>query len=168
MSPRKLFVTSSNEILLSCPSCYYSKLASITNIIGHQQLLYIKCKCKTIFHVELEFRQKKRKNTNLSGYYCIPSEENDWGRIPDWSQGMHVRTVNCTIRNLSMNGVGFVALNRHNIKEDTRLVVKFMLDNSARLLIEKNVLVRVVNGNYIGCEFFEEEQNDSNLGFYVM
>ena len=81
---------------------------------------------------------------------------------------MHVRTVNCTIRNLSMNGVGFVALKRHNIKEDTRLVVKFMLDNTARLLIEKNVLVRVVNDNYIGCEFFEEEQNDSNLGFYVM
>ena len=168
MPHSKLFVTSSNEIMISCPSCYYSKLASIANIIGHQQLLHIKCKCKTIFHVELEFRQKKRKNTNLSGFYCIPSEENDWGRIPDWSQAMHVRTVNCTISNLSMNGVGFVTLNRHNIKEDDRLVVKFMLDNATCLLIEKNVLVRVVNGNSIGCEFLEEERNDSNLGFYVM
>ena len=138
------------------------------NIIDHKQLLHIKCKCKTIFCVELEFRQKKRKNTNLSGFYCIPSQENDWGRIPDWSQGMHVRKVNCTIRNLSMNGVGFVTLNRHNIKVDDRLVVKFTLDNAARLLIEKNVSVRFVNGNYIGCEFFKEEQNDSNLGFYVM
>ena len=168
MPHSKLFVTSSNEIMISCPSCYYSKLASIANIIGHQQLLHIKCKCKKIFHVELEFRQKKRKNTNLSGFYCIPSQENDWGRIPDWSQGMHVRTVNCTIKNLSMNGVGFVTLNPHNIKKGDRLVVKFMLDNATLLLIEKNVLVRVVNGNYIGCEFFKEEQNDSNLGFYVM
>ena len=168
MPHRVFFVTSSNEIMISCPSCYYSKLTSLANIICHQQLLRIKCKCKTIFHVELEFRQKKRKNTNLSGFYCIPSQENDWGRIPDWSQGMHVRTVNCTIKNLSMNGVGFVTLNRHNIKEDDRLVVKFMLDNAVRLLIEKNVMVRFVNDNFIGCEFLEEEKNDSSLGFYVM
>lgn len=165
MGLQKLFVSSDNKITIDCPHCWHSRVVNIANLIVHQKVLRIKCRCKSIFSVELEFRKKKRKRTNLDGFYYSPTQES----IPDLSQGIHIRAVNCTIRNLSMNGVGFVAFNnRHNIKKEDKLIVKFMLDNATRLLIEKNVLVMVVNGNYIGGEFFDVEQNDPRLGFYVL
>ena len=165
MELQKLFVSSDNEIKIHCPHCRHSRVVNIANLIVQQQVLRIKCRCKSIFSVELEFRKKKRKSTNLDGYYYNPTQES----IPDLSQEIHIRAVNCTIRNLSMNGVGFTVFNnRHNIQKEDKLIVKFKLDTATRLLIEKNVSVRVVNGNYIGCEFFDAEQNDPKLGFYVL
>jgi len=161
---QKLFVSPDNKISIKCPHCWHSRVINIANLLVHQKLLRIKCQCESIFKVELEFRKKKRKNTNLDGYFYNPTQE----KIPDLSQETHIRAVNCTIRNLSMNGIGFVTLKRHNINKDDKLVVTFILDTATRFLIKKNVLVRVVNGNYIGCEFLEEEQNDPNLGFYVL
>jgi len=162
---QRLFVSSDNKVTIKCPHCWHSREVDLARLVVCHNVLKVKCTCNSIFNVELEFRKKNRKKTDLQGFYFNPAQKE---KIPDLSRETHLRAVNCSIRNLSMHGVGFVTLQRHSIKKDDQLIVKFMLDNAVRLLIEKNVIVRVVNGNYIGCEFFKEEQNDAGLGFYAL
>jgi hypothetical protein len=52
---------------------------------------------------------------------------------------------------------------------ETKLKVKFALDKEPPETIEKEVLVKGINDNYIGCEFIEESGfSDRTLGFYLM
>jgi hypothetical protein len=50
-----------------------------------------------------------------------------------------------------------------------RLMVKFTLDREPPEIIEKEVIVKTIQDNYIGCEFIEESGfTDRTLGFYLM
>ena len=49
------------------------------------------------------------------------------------------------------------------------LKVKFTLDREPPEIIEKEVIVKGIHDNYIGCEFIEETGfTDRTLGFYLM
>jgi hypothetical protein len=50
-----------------------------------------------------------------------------------------------------------------------KLRVKLTLDKEPPEVIEKDVIVRGINDNYIGCEFIQETGfSDRTLGFYLM
>jgi hypothetical protein len=77
--------------------------------------------------------------------------------------------INCRIKNLSMGGVGFTALNRVRVQVGDTLKVKFTLDKVPPEIVEKEIIVRTIKDNYIGCEFTKESGfNDRTLGFYLM
>ena len=68
-----------------------------------------------------------------------------------------------------MGGLGFTALDQIRAQVGDTLVVKFTLDKEPPEIIEKEVLVRTIRDNYIGCEFVEESGfTDRTLGFYLM
>ena len=52
-----------------------------------------------------------------------------------------------------MGGVGFTALNRVRVQVGDTLKVKFTLDKVPPEIVEKQIIVRTIKDNYIGCEF---------------
>ena len=68
-----------------------------------------------------------------------------------------------------MGGLGFTALNRVRVQVGDMLKVKFTLDKKPQEIVEKDVIVRTIQDNYIGCEFTQESAfRDRTLGFYLM
>jgi hypothetical protein len=81
----------------------------------------------------------------------------------------HQSHINSTIKNISVDGIGFISNGQHNLKPGNELVVKFALRRSGRVRpVQKRVIVRSVSGKYIGAEFFPKDKNDPDIGFYFM
>ena len=104
--------------------------------------------------VELEFRKAYRKDIKFSGDYVLLPDRNISGKM--------------MVINISKTGVGFQVLGAVNIKEGSRLQVKFNLDDKHNSIIDKKVVVRLVKNNYVGCEFKDTTAHDKALGFYLM
>jgi hypothetical protein len=131
----------------------------------------VKCTCNAKFGLQFELRKKYRKRVNLHGTLLKPGQNLKWGKTLSESQETRIKKTNCQITNISMGGVGITILDIvevEEIQEGDILLVKFTLDNSASTEMEKKVIVRVVKGVYIGCEFFEADKNDTTLKFYFL
>jgi c-di-GMP-binding flagellar brake protein YcgR len=154
--PEKIYVSKYNTALVRCPGCGRSQLYSVDQFKGVRYAIKVACSCKAVFHVKIDFRRKYRKEINLPGSYAPVSQAKraDWGRI--------------VLKNLSMTGVGFVIHGNHHIIREDALVVKFTLDDRPRSEIEKPVIVRNVQGNYLGCEFQSLAAYEKALGFYLL
>ena len=71
------------------------------------------------------------------------------------------------VNNISRSGVDFSVSGLHNIKLDQKIVITFRLDNRKETEINKQVIVRRIRENNIGCEFVEQSQIGKDLGFYL-
>jgi hypothetical protein len=116
--------------------------------------LKARCKCGAAFGILFEVRKAYRKETRLHGNYVKDSAGEEQGRI--------------IVRNISLSGIGFTTLTKHNLKQGDNVRLKFTLDDKRRSEIEKNGVVRVVNDKSIGCQFTGSDQQDEPLGFYLM
>ena len=152
----KTYVRPDNTAVINCPHCGTQKSVPVGSYKGSKSSLKIKCGCKNIFTVNLEFRKKVRKRTNLRGTYSNHSQRGNRGTI--------------VIKNISVSGLEFSSMDAHNIKVGNELTVKFSLDDEQRSEIIKDVIVRDVRKNSVGCEFEKsgEFAFDGPLGFYVM
>jgi len=70
--------------------------------------------------------------------------------------------------NISKTGLGLQIIGSHRLKAGEELRVSFNLDDQHGSAIEKRVVIRLVNGTYIGCEFLEATPHDRAIGFYLM
>ena len=90
---------------------------------------------------------------------------------PGWSDDGNLPTVpiNCRIKNISLGGLGFLALNKIRFQVGDQLKIKFTLDKIPPEIVEKDVLVRTIKDSYVGCQYLEESGfTDRTLGFYLM
>jgi hypothetical protein len=152
----KIYVRPDNTAAIKCPHCGAQKTIPVDSYKGSKSSLKIKCACKNIFAVNLEFRKKVRKRTNLRGTYSNQSQRGHRGNI--------------AIKNISVSGLEFSSMDVHNIKVDDELTVKFSLDDEHRSEIIKDVIVMDVRKNSVGCKFEKsgEFAFDGPLGFYIM
>ena len=160
-----LNVRKDNRITLSCPSCLLVREVSVDKYAGHKHFLTVNCPCGTTYGVNLNFRKHYRKEVSIGGYYTIDDEDvgmTHAGSVP-------TVPINCRIKNISMGGLGFTALSQVRVQVGDRLKVKFTLDKEPPEIIEKEVVVKGIHDNYIGCEFIESTGfSDRTLGFYLM
>jgi glyoxylase-like metal-dependent hydrolase (beta-lactamase superfamily II) len=158
-------VRKDNRVAIGCPKCAQVRDLSVEKYMGRKHFLTLNCTCGATFGVNLDFRQNYRKAVSIGGYYStdeagIGSDES--GKIP-------TVPVNCRIQNISMGGLGFTTLDQMRAQVGDRLMVKFTLDREPPEIIEKEVIVKTIQDNYIGCEFIEESGfTDRTLGFYLM
>ncbi len=152
----KTYVRPDNTAVINCPHCGRQKTVQVDSFKGSKSCVKIKCGCKNIFTVNLEFRKRVRKRTNLRGTYINHSQRNSRGNI--------------VVKNISVSGLEFSSLDVHNFKIDDELTVEFNLDDEQRSEIKKEVIIRSVRKNSIGCEFARSGDLafDGPLGFYVM
>ena len=153
MEPQKVFVSEDGSTVLKCPYCRHVRTVSVQSIKDKKKIIKVKCLCKKSYSVNLELRRSFRKKTNLKGRYVNLSQDN----------GVGIMIVN----DISMGGLGFEAVGEIRIKKEHELEVTFNLDDDDSSLIRKLVVVKVVKGRYVGCEFRHSFGYDKALGFYL-
>ena len=152
---RKIFVRSDDTAVITCCNCRLRKNIPVSSLKGKKSQVKIKCGCKNVFTVDLEFREKFRKTTNLYGKFI-----NHYRR----SSG------DIIVKNLSLDGLGFTTTNIDKFKNGDKIEVYFELNNSDRTTIKKEAILRNIHKNNIGCEFVKSNQAEyeCSLGFYLM
>lgn len=153
MKSVKAFVNDDGMTALSCPVCGLVRPTSVSKFRNKRHVLTVKCKCKENFKVHLEFRKHFRKSTDLEGLYSLLAPAAGGGRVK--------------IQNISRSGVGFSISGMHSIKVGNLAKLKFTLDNRNATELDKQVTVKSITENYIGCEFIENQAFEKELGFYL-
>jgi len=161
----KLFVNESNIIKLRCPNCLEKKQIP-ASVLKNKYKFRGKCKCQSVIEVELEYRKSFRKETNVDGYYSYNLEELQNVKVYDDVVAIKLNSMNCKIINISTYGLRLKSFPPHNIKNDDIIYIIFQL--SAGTIIEKKVVVRNVQDDYIGCEFIDVQEEDKEVGYYLL
>jgi hypothetical protein len=154
MEVERFFVKPDDTVDMKCPHCRTVKTVPIKKLKNPKKVIEVKCFCRKIFNVALEFRKMYRKDVELKGRYVNQSRENDEGSI--------------IISNISMNGLGFYINGAHKIGLDNILSVEFRLDDDQKTFISREVVVREVQGNFAGVEFVNVDRYDKYLEFYLV
>jgi hypothetical protein len=145
-----------NTGVVKCPRCGLVKILKVAEKFKNRRTppLKARCGCGSVFQVFFDVRKAYRKEINLWGYYSNPSIGGDPGRMQ--------------VIDLSIAGMGFTAAEAHSLSEGDELKVKFRLDDKKGSVVEKDVIVNMVQDNRVGCKFKESEEYDNILGFYFM
>ena len=153
---RKVFVRPDDTVVIVCCNCCRQKILPVSSYKGSKSRIKIKCGCKNVFTVDLEFRKKFRKKTHLHGKFINHSQKNRCGDI--------------IVKNLSLDGLEFTTMDLDKFKNKDEIEVSFKLDNPDRTTIRKGVIVRDIRKNSVGCEFVKSSLYifESSLGFYLM
>ena len=154
MEPQKAFVRDDGTTVLKCPFCRHARTVSVAQIKDKKKLIKVKCSCQKSYSVSLELRKMYRKSAHLSGKYINLSLDNESGMM--------------IVKDISMGGVGFEAVGRCRIEKDHELEVTFTLDDTHSSVIKKMVVVRIVRGKFVGCEYLHANEYDKALGFYLL
>lgn len=141
---------------ITCPFCRKTKKISVAQYKGKtKRQLCIKCSCKNIFSICLEFRKYPRKSVKLLGKSINLSQ--------------HRERQDILILNISLGGIGFCPFNMmHRTREDHRLQVSFDLADCNNTALETETTVRAAAKDYVGCEFKTIENFRPSLGFYLL
>lgn len=151
----KTFVRPDNTAVVTCQYCGHQNTIMADSGKGHTCKLEVTCACQHVFMVVLEFRNMVRKKTRLQGTYINHSQNDRVGAF--------------AILDISVTGLGFSTQDAKNFQVDDKLTVEFSLDDDRKTVIRKDVIVRYICQESVGCEFAEREDPfGSAIGFYIM
>lgn len=157
MEITKTFVTLDNIATITCPQCRKSRNIDTSKYRNRRHTIKVKCSCRYNFSVLLDFRRQYRKEANLEGTFSLIPPAIGHGKL--------------IVLNISRSGVGFSAgtsdLGLQQFVPGGKVKIKFQLDNRKRTEIEKIVVIKNVNGHYVGGEFEQDSAFEKELGFYL-
>ena len=154
MEPQKAFVRNDGTTVLKCPFCRHARTVSVEKIKNKKKVIKVKCSCLKSYSVSLELRKMYRKDASLKGSYVNLSQKNQSGRM--------------IVKDVSMGGIGFQAVGGNRIKNEDELEITFTLDDTHSSVIKKQVVVRIVRDQFVGCEYLHAQEYDKALGFYLL
>ena len=148
------YVDHDDTALLTCPHCGLSRVTNVAKWKDRKEPLRVKCRCRNIYGVHLEFRKAYRKKTELEGRYTFQGSKGMGGRMK--------------VVNVSMGGIGFLTFTHNPLKVGDPIQVDFKLDDGKDSSISRRATVRVVDGMYVGVQFSQAAGVfDAALGFYL-
>jgi hypothetical protein len=150
----KVFVNQDNCLTFTCPTCSKPASIKVDNLKQKVSPLKVRCACKTIFSLDIDYRRYFRKQTNFSGTYRS-------------IQPHSIREDDILIVNISMEGIGFRVFTGQNIKVGHKLELKFHLDDKKKTPLRKEVDVVNVDNDFIGCRFAGNQTFEQALGYYL-
>lgn len=150
----KVFVRPDNSATIICPACNAARSASVGRYRHAKHSLKIRCQCNAVFKVQLDFRRFYRKQTSLSGTYKVINPPGGGGGI------IH-------IRNISHNGLGFLVSGIHHMQVGQTIQLEFRLNDKHQSRLNKQAKIRLIDKNYIGCQFINNNVVEKALGFYL-
>ncbi len=154
MEMQKAFVREDGTTVLKCPHCRHARTVSVAKIKEKKKVIKVKCSCQKSYSVSLELRKMYRKETSLKGSYVNLSQKNESGLM--------------IVKDVSMGGIGFQAVGGNRIKNEDELEVTFTLDDTHSSVIKKQVVVRIVRDQFVGCEYMHAQEYNKALGFYLL
>jgi hypothetical protein len=155
METEKIYVNKDFEGIIVCPQCEKRKRTNLSAYKARgNKALKVTCACGTHFQISVDFRRSYRKKTDFGGCYTRLSYKKDKGEIQ--------------ILNLSAHGIGFRTATKSALSIGDQVRLEFTLDDQKQSSIEKDGIVRYVDGDYVGCEFTDLTQHERTLGFYLI
>ncbi len=154
MDLKIVHVDGENFGTISCPYCGAKKRVSAEKFKGQQHKFTVRCKCQNHFDVQLNFRRYYRKSVALLGETMISSSN-----MSDWKE--------MTVCDLSKSGLRFKMLEPVVIKKGDTLRVRFSFETKQSVLLDKEVVVNFVDGDFFGCEFTDLAMEEKELGFFL-
>lgn len=154
----RAFISQDKTARFTCPACARSKMQDVSSFLDLDREIKatIRCKCGNTFKAVLERRKHHRKQVDLLGTFWIKEK------------GLACDMV---VKDLSRAGIKFHIRVKPPFKVGEKLWVEFRLDNTDRTMILKQVLVRNIKNDYVGCQFIMVDPNnkvDKAIGFYLM
>jgi hypothetical protein len=140
-------------VTISCPKCSFSRRVEAKSIKRASEDFSIRCRCGDIFKARVELRKHYRKAVKLGGVYRNHRTDR---------QGQMV------VEDLSLAGVGFRTLGRHDLLTGDSLEVTFNLDDRKSSKINLHVEAKRIQDHFVGTEIKQESRGNRDLGFYLM
>jgi transcription elongation factor Elf1 len=157
MSVKTISVNEKGMVFLNCPFCENSSRRRAESFPNSNQPngISITCSsCGKTYEIQLDFRKAFRKITFFDGFYSKLGSPGGFEKM--------------TVIDLSLGGCSFLASGKHSLNPDDRIKLVFNLDNAQHTKIEKDIVVRIVKGRQIGCEFIATASGyDPDIGFYL-
>ena len=153
----KVYITSKQMATFVCPKCSRSKTVSVSEYANIDKLIKVnvKCPCGHAYTSLLEKRKQYRKTTSLPGSFV------------HFIDGRPVNKGVLTVEDISANGLKLKLNAPQGFSIGDNMEVEFNLDDKSRTLIKKRVIVKNINGPFIGVEFGPAEAMEKALGFYL-
>lgn len=151
MAP-KVFVTKTGKANITCPQCGKVKQmdAARFNSVKKEIKLKCTCTCKNVFPITLERRQHVRKPVDLKGVLL-------------WKE----TKTPIRIEDVSRIGLKVVTSTPLKIAPETKVTLRFILDDVWKSKIAKEVVVKSVNENVLGMAFVSPDHYDK-FGNYIL
>ncbi len=150
----KAYVQGDDCITIRCPDCNQPACIKVESFRNKCNTLRVRCTCKTVFKVKVDYRRFYRKPTRIPGSYIPTSQPCPGGE-------------EILIINISKEGIGFKVFTGHGIKQGDTLWVSFELDDRKKTYLRKKVQVLSINDDVIGCRFSDPDLFEKALGFYL-
>jgi hypothetical protein len=154
----KVFLNENNQTTVICPECGKTKTVDLSSYIETPRDLQFraKCVCSHSFKVAVEKRKRVRKATNFKGWIYRYV-----------GRGKKIKEA-VTIKDVSSTGVKFIYENASSLKIGERLEIEFTLDDAKCSDVNGEIIVRNIDGFYIGAQFCFEGYSGKALGFYLL
>jgi hypothetical protein len=148
----KFFVNPDNRVTIVCPDCGKPSTITVEQFRGKKHVLKVKCTCGHQFKIQLEFRKHQRKSTSITGLYDNSSDK---------------AACRVKITDISTGGARFKTNIPHDLQVGQRGQLVFTLDDKKETAVTREVVIRSIAGENIGCEFQRDQAYDKNMGFYL-
>ncbi|MFH1103199.1 MAG: PilZ domain-containing protein [Pseudomonadota bacterium] len=144
----KIHISADNLATFVCPKCSRSRTEDVSKYLSLPREIRatIRCKCGHEFMIVLDRRKAFRKRAELFGIYYNPKTK---------------ESRDVVILDLSRSGLRFQVKGKVNVVLGDRLVVEFHLDDAARSLVKKKVIVKNISDSMIGVQFDHMDPTDS-------
>ncbi len=155
---KSAYIVKDNTVVIRCDRCQRTKVLDLTPYADIRQPLQIKikCACGHVFSSLIEKRRVYRKAVSLKGSFV------------HYVNGQPKGKGTMTVVDLSNNGLKLMLPAGETMSVGDMLKVEFHLDDPRRSLITKKLIVRNVQAQMVGTEFFPTESPDKSLGFYLL
>ncbi len=162
----KVYVAKDKTAIFVCPECGKKRIMDLSSYknLANSSKVTCKCACGHSCPVILERRRFFRKKVDLiATYTCVVPNLNDTC-CEEIEKGI------LKVKDISRTGLQLELNRLLTLKEGDKFSLKFKLDDKKKTLIKKEVVIRRIDGNRMGVEFFSSDPGDPGdkaLGFYL-
>ena len=137
---QKYYVGNYNKLTIRCLACKKDRTLTVADLKLKHHVIKVACPCSHSFVVNLEYRQSYRKQLNIVGSYRKLYEPIEQEKP-------------CTVRNISLGGLGLTITNDTTIHVDDELIVSFKLGTQQHKYETTFLVQHIDSGNNIGGMF---------------
>ncbi len=158
---QRVHISSDNSATFTCPRCKKMRTVNISDYAGLDKAVKIKvrCGCGHRYPAMLEKRRQFRREVAFPGTYT---------RIVN---GRSMDSGSMVVKDVSRTGLKIRVPDAHRLNAGDTLEVVFHLDDPKKSQIQKQVVIRKIEGVDLGVQFLSIEAgnpSDKAIGFYLM
>lgn len=154
----RVYLNNNRQGVVTCIYCGVKRPINMSNYTDNYiggKSLKVKCSaCGRVFHVKFDLRRYHRINVNLLGKILHLPARKEMGNV--------------ILVSLSISGIGFITSDSDSLKMDNIYEIIFYLDDDNHSIICEEVVVKRINGSFVGSEFYHNDRYNYELDFYIM